>query len=237
MRGRFLKPAAVAAAVIILTNLPFPVMAGNSTGLPADTAGGTTGDCIWTMDADGVLTISGTGRMGDYLNYNLPWGKTITSVVIEDGVTNIGTNAFTECELLQSITIPDSVTCIGDNAFYDCIRLTEITLPDTLTTIDDYVFEWCTALTSIVIPDSVTSMGVRSFCGCTNLKSAVIGNRVPYIGCQTFYGCTELVEVTLGKCISSIGKEAFLDCLKLPAGATAAADMLRSLSKSTATAR
>ena len=215
MRGRFLKSATVTAAVIILTNLPFSVMAETGTETPEAMTSGTTGDCSWTLNADGALTISGTGKMGDYFNYNLPWGKKITSVVIENGVTNIGTNAFTECEILKSITIPDSVTSIGDNAFYNCIRLTEVELPDTLTTIADYVFEYCTALTSIVIPDSVTSMGVRTFYGCSGLKSAVIGNRVPYIGCQTFYGCTALVDVTLGRRITSIGKEAFTDCLTM----------------------
>ena len=87
----------------------------------------------WTLDCDGVLTISGTGAMDDCIKENLvyrPWEdyvSSIKSVVIEEGVTSIGEFAFFGCTAITSITIPNSVTSIGDYAFNGCDGLTSIT--------------------------------------------------------------------------------------------------------------
>lgn len=87
---------------------------------------GTTGDCTWTRDGT-TLTISGNGNMRDY-SYSsyLPWGKSITSVIIKDGVTSIGNYAFYNCSSLTSITIPNSVTSIGSNAFENCTAIENV---------------------------------------------------------------------------------------------------------------
>ena len=116
----------------------------------------------WTLDADGMLTISGTGAMKDYdyyYNNSSPVcdNSNVKKVVIEDGVTSIGNWAFCNCTSLTDITIPDSVTSIGDSAFYGC-DLTSITIPSSVTSIGDSAFESCTNLTDITIPDSVTSI-------------------------------------------------------------------------------
>ena len=84
---------------------------------------GTCGDNLtWKLD-NGTLTISGTGEMKNYsgnLNQSAPWHsniKSIKSVVIEKGVTNIGDYAFSSCNSLTSFTIPNSVTSICYYAF------------------------------------------------------------------------------------------------------------------------
>lgn len=99
------------------------------TGAPAPTTGSwTSGDCTVTF-VNGTLTVSktpdgSTGNMADYhSSYILPWGgyvDYITSIVIESGVTHIGSYAFYGCddEILTSITLPASVTSIGTYAFY-----------------------------------------------------------------------------------------------------------------------
>ncbi len=73
----------------------------------------------------------------------------LTSVIIPDSVTSIGSGAFSGCTGLTSVSIPDSVTSIGGNAFNDCTDLTSITIPDSVTSIGSYAFYNCRCLTSI----------------------------------------------------------------------------------------
>ena len=68
-------------------------------------------DVTWKLSDDGILTISGT-KMDDYQYNDAPWsfqsGK-IEKVVIEEGVTNIGNDAYSDCRSLTSVTIPNTV--------------------------------------------------------------------------------------------------------------------------------
>lgn len=132
---------------------------------------GTTGDCIWTLDGT-VLTISGNGAMADYDWEKLaPWGREITSVVIENGVTNIGKYAFFGCARLTAINIADSVTSIGGGAFFECTTLASVEIPDSVTSIGGEAFYGCTSLTSVTIPDGVTYIGFVAFDCCDNLTT------------------------------------------------------------------
>ena len=194
---------------------------------------GTTGDCTWTLDDEGTLTISGNGEMGAYS----PWGRDIKKVIIENGVTSIGyrafyncTNltsvtipdsvtdvdyaAFSCCTNLASITIPDSVTSIGEDAFTGCTSLTRVTIPSSVTTIGDCVFAGCTSLTNVII-DSKGSFGSNAFSGCTSLKSVTISDNVTSIYSGAFGGCTSLTNITIGNNVRSIGENAFEECTSL----------------------
>ena len=93
------------------------------------------------------------------------------SIIIPDGLTSIGNNAFNGCTGLTSITIRDGVMIIGSNAFNGCTALTSITIPDSVTSIGSNTFKGCIALTSITIPDSVTSIQSSAFMDCTNLAT------------------------------------------------------------------
>ncbi len=93
-------------------------------------------------------------------------GKEITELKIPDGVTSIGSSAFSGCSSLTSITIPDSVTYIGSSAFRDCSSLTSVTIPNSVTYIGSSAFRDCSSLTSINIPNGVTSIGESTFHNC-----------------------------------------------------------------------
>ena len=153
-------------------------------------ASGTCGENLtWSLDNEGTLTISGTGEMNNYVYfYDSDIGKgyrqSIKRVVIEEGVTSIGDNAFTtNCRGITDVTIPDSVTSIGESAFEGC-ALTSINLPEGVTSIGPGAFMDC-KLTSINLPDSVTSIGGNAFTNCA-LKSVTIPRNVSSIGKKAF---------------------------------------------------
>ncbi len=190
---------------------------------------GTCGDNLTWDLTDGVLTISGTGVMSDYrvlthssslegdeyFTTDAPWCGKIMQIVISNGVTSIGRDAFAGCTGLTSITIPNSVTSIGREAFAGCTVLTSITIPNSVTSIESSVFCGCKGLTSITIPNSVKSIESSAFYGCKGLTSITIPNSVTSIGSSAFYGCKGLTSITIPNSVKSIGKNAFSNCTKL----------------------
>ena len=169
MRKRLLS--FVLAALMIASLLPATALAADIVASGTCGAEGDGSNLTWTLDSEGVLTISGSGDMHDYV-YSSPWhenGNQIRSVFMANGVTGIGNFAFYECISLTSMTIPDSATCIGNCAFKDCSSLASVTIPDSVASIGVYAFCGCTSLKSVTIPDSVTSIGDYAFGFCTSL--------------------------------------------------------------------
>ena len=161
----------VLAVLMIASLLPATALAADILDSGTCGAEGDGSNLTWTLDSEGVLTISGSGDMRDY-DYSSPWyenGNQIQSVFMANGVTSIGNFAFNECTSLTSMTIPDSVTCIGNCAFRECSSLASVTIPDSVTSIGVYAFCACTSLKSVTIPDSVTSIGNYAFSYCTSL--------------------------------------------------------------------
>ena len=186
----------------------------------ASVESGTCGENVkWTLTKDGTLTISGTGAMTDYVfSDGAPWRSfrsQVKTVVIENGVTSIGNNAFYNCSSLTSVTIPKSVTSIGESAFGDCTSLTSVTIPNSVTSIGKAAFYNCTSLTSVTIPNGVTSIGEYAFYKCSSLTSVTIPDSVTHIAANTFSGCSALTSVTIPNSVTSIGDSAFYGCTSL----------------------
>ena len=94
----------------------------------------------------------------------------VTEFVVPDGVTAIGSYAFSGCAHLRCVYFPaGGLTTIGYNAFSGCTQLKDVILPDGLTRIEMNVFNRCSALTEVTIPASVTEVRGFSFMGCTAL--------------------------------------------------------------------
>ena len=138
----------------------------------------------WKLTKDGTesvtgdtLTISGTGAMKNFnLRADRPWHEyvaQITKVVIEDGVSTLGDNAFNGCGF-TSIVLPETVRTIGAYTFGNCTSLTEINLPNSVTSIAKKAFYGCTGLTSITIPESVNTIGENAFQNCSRLSKIVV---------------------------------------------------------------
>ena len=206
----------VLAVLMIASLLPATALAVDI--VDSGTCGAKGSNLTWTLDSEGVLTISGSGDMHGYGSSDAPWygsRSRVKSAVIAEGVTSIGESAFENCRSLTSVTIPNSVTSIGGCAFDECWSLTSVTIPDSVTSIGDSAFASCTSLTSVTIPDSVTSIGGGAFNGCTSLTSVTIPDGVTIINDAVFNGCTSLTSVTIPDSVTSIGGSAFYNCTSL----------------------
>ena len=183
-------------------------------------AASTFGSCgpsmSWRIEK-GVLSITGTGEMLNFTKINnAPWydaRSSITSIVIESGITTIGDYAFFGCgSKLASVTIPETVVSIGNFAFASCKTLEACILPASLKSIGTSAFKDCSSLKSIAIPTAVNYMGSDAFSGCSDLESVVISRMLTSIEPRTFAECSILETAIIPDGITKIGQDAFLNC-------------------------
>ena len=194
MKKQIKRITAVAAAAALAISFTFPAelgladlgVGGNAIAASAASSGncGDSGSNVtWLLDDNGTLTISGSGKIEDYRSdIDQPWYSNrsdITSVVIEPGVTSIGSLAFYKCSNLTSITIPSGLTSIGEMAFFNCSALTSVTIPNGVISIGNFAFGSCTGLKSITIPSSVTSIENNIFQDCTGLTNITVDSSNP----------------------------------------------------------
>lgn len=202
---------------LVLAATLLPVQAWGATVVASGNCGEQGNNVKWSLDSDGVLTISGEGKMRNYSSASTPWYNIRTSIKkvnMEGGVSSVGKHVFYECTSLTSVTIPSSVTSIGKGAFNDCTNLTSITIPNSVNSIESSTFCGCTSLTNVTIPSSVTSIGAWAF-AYTSLTNVTIPSSVASIGGGAFYKCSSLTSVTIPSSVTSIGMDAFYDCKSL----------------------
>lgn len=129
-------------------------------------------NAAWTLTKDGVLTISGTGKIEKVAGDS--WKSAdVKEVLIGNGVTTIGDNLFSGCEM-TSVTIPEGVITIEDFAFASCDALTDVVISGNTITIRGYGFAECTSLESITIPKNVV-IEESAFLSCVALKDVYYG--------------------------------------------------------------
>ena len=139
----------------------------------------------------------------------------ILSVKIPEGVRIIGDGAFMYCESLLFIDIPNSVKIIGDQAFYRCYSLLSVDIPEGVTEIGWMAFYGCDALVSLDIPGSIRIIGDNAFEGCESLETLNINEGVESIGDWAFYWCESLMSVSIPSSVAEVGWKAFYDCFSL----------------------
>jgi hypothetical protein len=165
--------------------------------------------------------------------------STLMTVVLGEGLEEIGKMAFRECASLRDIMIPNSVRVIQEEAFNWSMDLTTVNLGEGLMVIGTAAFGWCTSLQRIVIPPLVKTIkdqafyhcsaltivrlgegleviGKGAFCMCSSFQHIVIPPFVKTIEDGAFNQCSGLTTVTLGDGLEKIGKEAFGNCTSLP---------------------
>lgn len=224
MKKSFTKIISVLLVLILAVSV-IPMSAFNASAATSGTCGD---NLTWSYDISTcTLTISGTGEM--YFSGSKPWQSfvgEIVSVIIDEGVASISSNAFSLCDNLVNVSIPNSVTSIGNRSFYYSQSLEHITVDadnqyysndgygvlfnKDKTTLLQYPIGH--TRTNYTIPDSVTKIGMEAFYKSNNLTSITIPDRITKIGSYAFYDCNNLTSVTIPDSVTSIGVCGFADC-------------------------
>lgn len=147
----------------------------------------------------------------------------LTSLTLEEGITETGAAAFRDLSMLESVRLPESLKTISAQSFRCCFKLASAPIPRGVTAIEDDAFDGCRELADITIPEGVQTIGSRAFGACESLGSIVIPGSAAAIGELAFYGCKGLRSLTLEEGVKAIGEGAFRGCgclteLRLPAG-------------------
>ena len=208
---------------MLLSMAPMTVLA--ATVEASGKFGASGSNLTWSLDSDGVLTVSGSGAMEDFASVSkVPWYSKrtkIKTVVIESGVTNIGKDAFYGISTLANATISDTVTSIGNRAFsnsgltnfefsdagnlktignsaFNSTKIKSMVIPDGVTTLGSYVFGYG-PIQSVTIPASVTSIGNYFFEETSSLNEVIfLGNKEPEnVGDTVFLSCSSLAYVSV----------------------------------------
>lgn len=146
------------------------VVCSNGTVTPA-LSGKCGKNVSYSISDDGVLTISGTGAMNKFTykdgdSSDCPWHGVryaLKKIVVEDGVTSIGSYAFSFDVHVTDVTLPSSLKTIGNDAFLGCHGLTSVVIPEGVTSIGAYAFEQCSAIKTVTVPASTTELGNHAF--------------------------------------------------------------------------
>lgn len=193
----------------------------------------------WEMTDNGILIISGNGDMINFKGSgDSPWYSNrnkIHKVIIEEGVTSIGSFAFTgkyqkdyifeeisfpstlkKIELssfcdnknLRALKFNEGLEYIGYNAFFSCSGLTKIEMPNTIKEIGENCFFNCKNLTELTLSNNLHTISEESFAECKNLSNIVIPPGVEKIEKQAFMGCKgTMIQMPIG--VKHIGSQAF----------------------------
>ena len=142
---------------------------------------------------DVILYIRGTGATFNFTSPNeidVPWhdkAGVITSLVIEDGITEIGTNSFGNLSKLKNVTLPDSLTVIGESAFAGCTNA---------------------GFRTLKCPASLVSIERNAF-NNTSLREVVLNEGLLYIKDNAFYKSNKIRSIVVPTTLVSVGNAAF----------------------------
>lgn len=196
--------------------------------------------CTYNAETgEGKWAYTGTVTEVEFSAFN--GETTLRSIILPEGVTYIGSNAFNNSSL-ESITLPESLEEIDQYAFSKT-NLTEIVIPanvellgssafqgasspisplkkvvfegNKIHTIDIGTFQDCQSLQEVQLPEGLTTIKYNAFQRCYALEEITIPDAVTVIEKQVFSQCTSLRRVNLGTQLESIGYHAFNECLAL----------------------
>ena len=190
---------------------------------------------IWSFDkTTSKIIISAKSELNEMPDYdnssidlfsqNLPaWEslkKSVKTLVIKDGVNNIGGYAFYGFKALQSVSLPKSILTIGAGAFYGCKSLKTISFPGRLNIIGYGAFKDCILLQKLSFPATLSEIGGCAFDNCKSIKSIYIPENVTDIKSYAFKGCNKVETIkvsvknkkykSIGNCLININSHTLM---------------------------
>ncbi len=140
----------------------------------------------------------------------------LQKVVLAEGTTVLGSDAFSTCPQLTDINIStmNTLTATGNYVFYNT-GFTTMTLPNSITSMGYCPFYSCQKLTSINVPTGIDYVPYDFCNNCPNLVSVQMHDGIRVVRHNAFYGCSSLPAIELNDSIESIEYNAFRDCEKL----------------------
>ena len=191
------------------------------------------------------LSDTGTYEISSYSNKNSKSKVVVPKIYNGRQVTSIGSGCFKSC-CLTGIEIHDGITSIGSSAFSDCSYLTEIKIPDSVSRLESYLFNSCVRLTSVSIPNTIEYVDAYAFYGCsalpynaydnayylgneenpylvlikaknTNITSCEINDGSRTLSQYSFKDCSLLNEISVPSNVVYINEDSFAGCSSLSA--------------------
>lgn len=160
-----------------------------------------------------VVAICDEAFMGD---------NSITKVIIEEGVEEIGNYAFSGCFNLKDIFIPSSVISIGHNIFNCCERLCKIEVDNNNPKYDSRnhcngiiatkTNELVLGCYTTIIPGTVTTIRENAFRNCLNLTKLIVPEGIELICEYAFANCNNLETIKISSTVEVIDINAFSGC-------------------------
>lgn len=177
----------------------------------------------WTLDDLGTLNLTGTGEIlgpedGPIELKNLPESAKVEKLIIGEGITYIGEDAFYERSLhnilggIKSLSLPSSLKDIVDGAFCEFSSLEEIVFREGLTRINCNAFTGCSKLKELILPDSLVYLEEESFSYCRSLSYVSLGKGLKSLDPSLFTDCHSLSEITIPPNIEKIYSNVFFAC-------------------------
>ena len=152
-----------------------------------------------------VVVENGATSIGENAFYSC---RSLTTVSLPTTLKGVGRSAFNNCDSLVSIALPTGLTNIGASAFYDCDKLKNVTLPTTLTTIGESAFSSCDVLTTIELPGNVSTIQDYAF-SSTNLSTITLPGSLTQMGEGVLSECSNLSSVEWPGSMTSIPRSTF----------------------------
>ena len=207
MKKRILSLAL--ALAMLLSLIPLTASAEELSGQCGENA-------IWSF-SDGTLTISGEGKIDNYVFNPAPWAdfqEEIMGLIIEEGITGGGNSAFAGLNNLRGVILPNTMTEIAENMFRNCGNLFSFTIPEGVTSIGPCAFFFCGGLRFVTIPSTVTTIGYYAFGNCP-LESVILPEGVTTLEHCVFANNSSLRSVYIPLSMQAMSREWVRDCSNL----------------------